>query len=142
MNYGRLALAAVVAWIVDFAYGYVVFGVMLANQFAAYPAVYRPMDAVMGQLPLLAVGSLVGMFVLAYIYAKGYEGGSGVAEGVRFGILVGLFLVTYVGVGNYVMMNVGRRFAAVTSLAGLVEFIIDGAVLGALYKPAASGAGR
>ena len=51
MNFGRLAIAAVVAWIVSIPVGFL----------------------------------LVGFFAFAYAYARGFEGGSGVMEGVRFG---------------------------------------------------------
>ena len=135
MNYSRLALAAVVTWIVDTIYGYGVFGILLANQFATEPAVFRPMEAVNANLPLLLAGTFVGMFVLAYIYAKGYEGGSGAQEGLRFGALIGLFGVAYMSVGQYATMNIGGRLAAIGGIAGFIEFVIDGIVLGVVYKP-------
>ena len=142
MNFSRLAVAAVVTWTVDTIYGYVVFGVLLANQFAAYPAVFRPMADVNANLPLLLGGSLVGMFALAYIYAKGYEGGSGAQEGMRFGALIGLFGIAYVSIGQYATMNIGPRIAAITGVAGFIEFVIDGIVLGVVYKPAAHASAR
>lgn len=136
MNYKSLARPAVVAWIVDGIYGYVVFGIMLQGEFARYPGVFRSIEVVNGLLPLLFAGTLLAMFAMAYMYAKGYEGGSGVEEGLRFGVLVGLFLVGYVAITNYVTLNVGRRIAAVTTIAGFIEIVIDGIVIGALHKGA------
>ena len=137
MNMTRVALAAVVAWIADAVYGFAVYGTALAGQFAQYPGVFRPMEVVNANLPLMFVGSLVGMFVAAYIYAKGYEGGAGIREGLRFGILIGVFLVGYVLVGNYVVMNIGRRISAYMAVAGMVEWIVVGVSIGLVYKPAA-----
>ena len=82
---------------------------------------FRPVDAINASLPLLFAGPLVAMFAAAFIYAKGYEGGAGVAEGLRFGILMAVFLVSYVLIGNYVTMNVGRRLSASMGAAGTVE---------------------
>jgi hypothetical protein len=139
MNMSRVALAAVVAWVVDGVYGFAVYGKALEGEFARYPGVFRPMEAVMGNLPLMLAGALVAMFAVAYIYAKGYEGGSGVQEGLRFGILMAVFLVGYVLVGNYVIMNVGRRISAYMAVAGVVEWIVVGITLGVVYKPVAAG---
>ena len=41
--------------------------------------------------------SLLGFFVFAYAYAKGYEGGAGAVEGLRFGVVVGLLLACFSG---------------------------------------------
>jgi hypothetical protein len=40
------------------------------------------------------------MVAAGYIYAKGYEGGSGIAEGARFGAAIGLFAVGYAAIVN------------------------------------------
>src|SRR5213083_2216063 len=131
MNYTRLALAAVVATIVDMIYGFAVYGTALANEFGRYPGVFRPMDEINTKIPFMIVGTLVAMFAVAFIYAKGYEGGSGIQEGLRFGALIGHFAV-----GNYVVMNVGRRLAVSMAVAGFVEWVVVGMALGVMYKPA------
>ena len=45
MNMSRVALAAVVAWVVDGVYGFAVYGKALEGEFARYPGVFRPMEA-------------------------------------------------------------------------------------------------
>lgn len=140
MNLTRVALAAVVAWIADGVYGYAVYGTAMAGQFAQFPGVFRSMEEVSANLPLMFAGSLIAMFAVACIYAKGYEGGSGAAEGLRFGLLMGVFLVGYVLVGNYATLNIGRRISAYMAVAGMVEWIVVGVSLGLVYKPAARAA--
>jgi hypothetical protein len=135
MNYSRLVLATVVATIVDMVYGFTVYGTLLASEFERYPGVFRPMDEINGKIPLMIGGTLVAMFALSYIYAKGYDGGSGIQEGLRFGALVGFFSAGYIAVGNYVVMNVGRRLAASMAVAGFMEWAIVGMALGLMYKP-------
>ena len=137
MNWSRLALAAVVAWVVDAVYGYCVYGVALIGELARYPGVFRPMDAVNAQLPLMFAGSLIGFFALAYIFAKGHEGGSGIAEGLRFGFVIAVFEFGLISVGNYAVLNIGRRIAAEMAVAGFAEAILSGVVLGLVYTPVA-----
>ena len=135
MNMSRVALAAVAAWIVDAVYGFVVYGNLLKSEFARYPGIYRPMESQTAYMPFLFCGILLAMSVAAYVYARGYEGGSGVLEGLRFGILLGVFVVGYQGFVNYAVMNFGRRLAGSMALAGFVEWIIAGILIGAIYKP-------
>src|SRR5207344_1512855 len=84
MNVSRLALAAVAATIFDALYGFLVYGTLLAPEFAKYPGVFRSNEAGQAFLPLMFGGLFIAILAAAVIYAKGYEGGSGVAEGVRF----------------------------------------------------------
>ena len=133
MNMKGVAIGAFVAWIVDMVYGFVVYGMLLASEFGRYPGVFRPMEKI--NIPLMAAGGLLAMFALAYMYAKGYEGGSGAVEGVRFGVLLGIFAVGYIAIGNYVVMNIGRRLAVYMAVAGFVEFALVGLAIGAVYKP-------
>jgi hypothetical protein len=136
MNVGRLALAAVVAFVVDMAYGFIVYGNLLASQFARVPDVFRgPSET--AYVPYLALGILIAMFPAVYIYAKGYEGRSGVDEGLRFGAVIGTFVVGNSVVVNYAVLNVGRRLTLSMAVAALVEWLIIGVVIGLVYKPAA-----
>ena len=142
MNYTRILVAAVVATIVDACYGFVVYGNLLTPQFAAHPGVYRGPQAGAAYMPVLFGGILIAMLAASFIYAKGYEGGSGAAEGLRFGIVLGLLAVGYSAMVNYAILNIGRRLATSMMWAALVEWILAGVVIGLMYKPTASGAGR
>ena len=113
MNFGRIAAAAVVAWIVSLAVGFFVNDVLLAGIAAANVSVMRPEAELMGNLPIGFAFLLVGFFAFAYAYAKGYEGGNGVVEGIRFGVLVSLIVID-----------------------SIVELALYGAIVGAIYKPA------
>src|SRR5438128_5572043 len=130
MNYGRLVLAAVAATVVDAIYGFLVYGLLLANDFAKFPGVYRPADVGMAYLPLMFAFLLVALLVVAMIYAKGYEGGSGAAEGVRFGALLGLFVAMAFSGVNYDTLNIGRTHSLKMEIAGVVEWTLIGVVIG------------
>jgi hypothetical protein len=136
MNYARLALAAVAATIFDAVYGFLVYGTLLAPEFARYPGVYRSNEAGQAFLPLMFGGLLIAIVAVAIIYAKGYEGGSGAAEGARFGFLIGVFVVFAFAAVNYAVLNVGRKIAAMTAAAGFVEWLAIGLVIGLVYRPA------
>jgi hypothetical protein len=136
MNYSRLFLAALAATIVDALYGFVVYGTLLRSQFVALSNVYRPEDQGTAYMPVLFGGVLIAALAAAFIYAKGYEGGSGIAEGARFGALIGLFAVGYATIVNFATINLTAPFTAVMAAAAFVEWIINGVVIGLVYKPA------
>ena len=134
MNYGRLVAAAVAGTVADMAYGFVVYGMLLADQFGHYPGVYRPADD-MSHMPILICGAFVAAVAATFIYSKGYEGRSGVEEGLRFGAVIGLFGVGYAAMVNYAVLNIGRRLAVSMAAAGFVEWLVVGLVIGLVYKP-------
>ncbi len=138
MNYTRIVLAAVVATITDLIYGFIVYGMLLTGSFARYPNVYRPTDLQMAYMPALAVGILLAMLAASMIYAKGYEGGSGVQEGARFGVLMALFAIGYATLVNYATINLGRRHTLYMAAAALAEWLLAGVVIGLVYRPSAT----
>ena len=142
MSYGRLALAAVVATIVDGVYGFLVYGLLLNSEFARYPNVFRPDETQPSYLPLMFVGILIAMFAVTFIYAKGYEGGHGASEGARFGLLFGIFAAAFFANVNYATLNIGRKLAAETAIAGIFEWILVGITIGLVYRSTTTSARR
>ena len=141
MNFARIALAAVVATVVDAVFGVVVYGNLLTAEFGQYPNVYRPMDTQMAYMPALFGGIFIAMIGAAAIYAKGYEGGNGLKEGFRFGLLIALVTMGYAAIVGYSMTNIGRNLGLLMAAAVFVEWVVAGVVIGLMYKPAAT-AGR
>jgi len=141
MNYGRLVGAAIAGTVVDMTYGFLVYGILLASQFAQYPGVYRPAED-MSYMPVLTLGAFIAVLAATYIYAKGYEGGRGVQEGTRFGAVVGVFAVGYAAIVNYAVLNIGRKLAVSMVAAAFFEWLIVGLTIGLIYKPSVTAARR
>jgi len=142
MNFARIAAAAVVAWIVSIPVGFLVNNVLLTDVYAPNAAAMRPEADMMGNLPLGFVFLLIGFFAFAYGYAKGYEGGNGVVEGVRFGVLVALVVIGFAMIWMYVMFPISGTMVTAMIIDTIVELAIYGAIVGAIYKPAAGSARR
>jgi len=142
MNMGRLALAALAATVIDAVYGFAVYGTAMASQFAAFPGVFRSAETQTMYLPVMLCGILVGMFAITYVYAKGYEGGRGLMEGLRFGLVMAIFNAGYFVAVSYGILNIGRRLTAAMAVAGLGEWLVVGATIGLLYRSAAGAEAR
>ena len=135
INFGRFAIAAVVATVVDAAYGFVVYGNLLQSEFARHPGVYRPEDVAVGYMPYLFLGTFIAIVAATYMYAKGYEGGGGLQEGLGFGVALGVFAVGYSGIVNFAVLNIGRRLGGSMIIAAFAEWVLAGIVIGLVYKP-------
>jgi hypothetical protein len=108
----------------------------LTSFFAPAAGVFRPASETVAHLPALIGGCLLGMIAATAIYAKGYEGRSGLMEGLRFGLLVSIFVAGYFNILGSATMNYGLKIAAVSSVAAVGEWLIVGAAIGLVYKPA------
>jgi hypothetical protein len=136
MNFTRIALAALGAFVAYFVLGGLSFALVpsLRNEFLKYPAVYRSQEAIKSVMPAGMAAMFLGMVALAVIYAMLYQGGSGVAEGARFGVLIGVFAVCAFVVHNYVNLNIGLKLTLQQSTVYLVEWIVTGMVIGLIYR--------
>jgi hypothetical protein len=135
VNFGRVAAAAVVAWIVYLMVSPLVNNVLLADLYAQHARVFRPQAEM--NLVLGLGAALVGFFVFAYAYAKGYEGGLGAVEGLRFGVVIGLVIACFSATWNYVVLPVSGSLAVAWIVDTLVAMALYGVVVGLVYKPIA-----
>lgn len=138
MNFARVAAAAVVAWAVSLPVGFLVNEVLLASLYAPNAAAMRPEAEMMAKLPLGFVFLLIGFFAFAYAYAKGYEGGNGVMEGLRFGLLVAVVVTGFGMIWQYVLYPITGSLAVAMIVDSILEAALYGAIVGAIYKPLGS----
>ena len=139
MNYSRLALAALGGTVASFAVGFLVLWLVpaLFEEGHKYPAVFRPKEEMMSVMPVAMIATFISILVVAIIFAMIHHGGSGTTEGVRLGILIGIFAICNV-LHNYVNLNIGLKLALGQAAAYFVQWTIVGIVIGLIYKPRAT----
>jgi hypothetical protein len=135
MNHVRIAAAAGTAWLVSIPFGAFVHHGILGSVYAANAAAFRPDPEIVRRLPIGYAVELVGFFIAASMYARLYAGGRGIIEGLRFGALVGLVLVSLVVVWNYVTQPITAVLGVAEALECVVSSTIYGAIIGAVYRP-------
>ena len=137
MNWLRIGLAAVGAFVAYFLVGGLAFGLIpsLKNEFLKFPAVYRPQEGQMSHMPAGMAAMFVGIVALTVLYASGYQGGSGLQEGARFGALIGVFAIGAFVVHNYVNLNIGLTGTLQQAVAYFLEWLVVGIVIGLIYRP-------
>ena len=136
MNLPRVALSAVVAWVVYLAVSFLVHTVLLDTLYQQHLNAMRPEAEQTAILPVGFAFALVGFFAFAYSYAKGYEGSSGAQEGLRFGVLVGILICCFRVIWDHMVWPVSLQLTAAWMVEYIVEFALYGTVVGLVYKPA------
>jgi hypothetical protein len=137
MNFPRVAVAALVSWIVYLGAGFLVHAVLLKPIYLEHARFMRPEAEANSILPVGFGVALIGFFAFAYAYAKGYEGSSGVQEGIRFGVLVGILLCCFSTIWDYMVWPASRTLAALWMIDYILEFALYGLIVGMIYKPVA-----
>ncbi len=130
MNVQRFGMAAVAVFVV---FGVVYIGAMylFADQFKALMESFS-----MSEEPGMStwVGRVLYTLVFCYIFVQGYEN-KGIAEGVRYGLLIGLLLLG-INLDWFGYLDIAVGDAAVGWLVDFVASIAAGATIAAIYKPA------
>jgi hypothetical protein len=137
MNYTRIALASIGAFVAYMVLGGLMFAAIpsLKAEFLRYPAIYRTREGQISHMPSGMAAMLLSMVVLAVLYARMYKGGSGFREGAIFGALIGLFVIGAFVVHNYVNLNIGLKITMFSAAAFFIEWTVVGIAIGLVYKP-------
>ena len=136
MNYTRIVLAGLGATGVYFVLGFLLFALSpLANEYRHFPAVYRTPDSMKRVAPLGMVGMLLSMVALAALYALAWRGGAPIAQGARFGLLVGVFALGSFVLHNYVNLNIGLRLTVGQAVAYFIQWVVAGIIIALIYQP-------
>jgi hypothetical protein len=140
MNYSSLALAALGGTVASFAVGFLMFWLApgLIKEAHKYPAVFRPEEEMKKVMPFGIAATFMANLVAAIIFASMHQGGSGIAEGARFGVLIGVFVVCAFVLHNYVNLNIGLKLALGQAAAYFVQWTVIGIVIGLVYRPLAT----
>ena len=132
MDFFRILLAAVLAFVAYFAVGGLFFVGLpaLRREFEKYPAVYRTGDAINKVMPFGMVTMFIAMLVLAHLYVLCHIHGSPLVRGLTFGAMIGVFFDCVFVAHNYVNLNIGAKLSAQQAVAYFIEWLVVGITLG------------
>jgi len=135
MNYPRIVLAAVAAWIVSIGLGYLINNVWLLRLYQANAWAFRRTEDITPLLPFGFGLQLLAFFAFAYAYAKGYDGtGSRIGEGMRYGLVIAIMIDGFAIVWNYVTEPIALRLGILQLIEHVGEFGVYGAIVGVIYN--------
>jgi len=134
MNWKRFWVASLVTYVVVQAMDFVINEVFMKSANESLKSLWRP-DMASRMWVMYVVGVLVAL-LFTYIFIKGREG-KGIAEGVRYGIIIWLFVSVPMNVGMWVLLPIQFMMIIRWTLFGLLEMLIAGILVAVIYKPSA-----
>jgi len=134
-NYRRVAAAAITVWLVSIPFGAFLHHGVLGRIYVADAAAFRPDAEVLRRLPLGYAFALLGCFGAALMYAEMSPRRFGVVQGIRFGLLISLVIVSFAIVWNYVTQPISPAVGLAEGFEYVVSSSLYGAIIGVIYRP-------
>ena len=135
MNWKKFFFAFIAAFIFLFVFGFLWYATLMHDAHREVPTLLRPEADLKSHFGWLILGHLVMAFFFTMLCARFVPGG-GAASGATLGVLVGF---VYAG-AHFISFAVQPLTAKILGgwiVGGMIQFAIAGAIVGAIYKPAA-----
>ena len=133
-NWQSLLLTGIVVFILVFVLDYVVHGILLKDLYVKFARLFLPMAMMNARMSYMLGGQALFALLLVFIYSQGYTGKKSVMEGIRYGIYVGLLLQLPKSLMAFATAVYPGTLLIWWGVAGLIQTIVYGAVIGAMYK--------
>ncbi len=132
MNIKRFILASLAVFVSIQITDPIIHGVILGPVYESLKEVWRP--DMMSKMWIMLLTSLLFSLLFVLVYIKGLEE-NGIAEGVRYGIIISLFMNGVYIFNQYVVYPVPFSLALQWFIYGTIQFIIYGIITAFIYKP-------
>ncbi|MCB0406041.1 MAG: hypothetical protein KDD51_14760 [Bdellovibrionales bacterium] len=114
------------------ALGTISVGMILKAEYAATASIWRPEAEMQKYFLFMLLGQMIIAKYFTFLFIKGYEG-TGMMEGVRYGLLIGfLFMGTYFV--QFAVSPITVKILVGWCLGSLAQGVLGGMLLTVLYK--------
>jgi hypothetical protein len=130
----KLAGAIVAAYVVLMGTNYLVHQILLMPDYDAIPMSHRSNAGIMHRFLFMAIGQFFFAAFFAYIYTRGAENKSWVAQGIKYGILITFLTVVPYSLSEYVVYIVPYMLAIKWMICGGIQMILLGLVVAGICQ--------
>jgi membrane protease YdiL (CAAX protease family) len=88
----RFLISVVVIFVLSMAFGFLVHGLLLSQQYAKLPGLFRTEQDAVNYFPFMLLAHLFIAAGFVWIYLKGRESKPFLPQGVRFGVVVAVLM--------------------------------------------------
>ncbi len=132
INVQRFMLATLAMFVFVFATDFVLHGVLLDGDYHATASAWRPKEEMQQHFIWMILGQFIIAKYFTFLFVKGYNG-TGPMEGVRFGLLMGLFCAGHSFI-QYSVSPITSTILLGWVLGGLLQCVVGGVLLTLVYK--------
>jgi hypothetical protein len=130
----KLVMATLASYVALMATNYLVHSVLLVSDYAAIPASHRSLEGIMHRFWAMAIGQLFFAAAFAYVYQRGAESKSWLAQGIRYAFVITFLTVVPYSLSEYVVYLVPYQLAIKWMVAGAIQLASMGLIVAAIYK--------
>jgi len=134
MNWKRYGMAVVAVFVVMLVFGYVVHGMLLAEDYRALTSIMRSEEDAMAHFPYMLLAQLLMALAVVWIYAKGVEPKPWLGQGVRFGLALWVLSGVAVYLIYFAVEPLPSSLVVKQIVYGLLEGVPVGIVAAAVYR--------
>ncbi len=135
MNVQRFAIGSVVVFVFIAVYEWIFHGILLHDMYMQTVSLWRSEAEMQSNFHWLVLGQLFLAVMFCFIFTKGYEN-KGLAEGLRYGVLIGLLVFIGRNLIMYAVQPLPAKLVIMWIVGGIIEMAIAGLILAAIYRPA------
>lgn len=128
----KLLMGFIAVYIVLALTDFVIHGVLLKSTYQLPELMHLWRPEMMSMMWVFYIVYLFMAFFFTLIFSKGYQG-KGIGEGVRYGLYVGFLMATPMAYMSYVSYPIPYGLALQWFIYGMVQYIILGIVVAAVY---------
>lgn len=132
--WGKLIKTTVVLFVCIWLLDYLVHSILLADLYAKSAKLFLPYKVIMARMPWMLLAQILSALFLVVLYSQGYSGKGSVLEGIRYGIYLALLMYVPYIIISYVMYPYPLKLDLAMGGAMMVQTVIYGGIIGALYK--------
>ena len=133
MNVKRLLLAIVAGFIFVFASDFLIHHYWLGPDYKATASLWRPESEMQQRFAWMFVGQFLCAVAFSVIWAKGFAGRD-LGTGAFFGLFMGIAQQVW-AIAFFVVAPLPGTLAVRWFLSGLLQAVILGVIIAAVYKP-------
>jgi len=86
-------------------------------------------------IPLGLLSMLIQGVILAYLYPRFYKGGNPIAQGIKYGLIMGVYLFSVSTLANAAKIQVTSlsHFLFIQAAFHSIQFVVSGALIGLVF---------
>lgn len=127
-----------IAWIVIFvawmAGSFLVHGLLLHDDYAQLPNLFRPEAEAQKYFPLMILAHVIMAGAFVWIYSRGVEARSWLPQGIRFGVAVALLAIVPIYMIYYVVQPMPGMLVVKQIVFDAILVAILGAIVAFIYR--------
>ncbi len=134
MNWKQFVIAVIVGFVALGVMDFIVNVVLLADAYESLMGtVFRSEVDMNSKMWAFYLGEFIFVLLFVWVYSYGLKG-KGIMEGLRYGLYIGLMLWVLSSLAMWAMFPVTAWLAWMWIIFGVIEMVILGLIVGAIYK--------